>query len=170
MKTKVCSISLLLIFIISLNLNLLIQEVKAETFVEGVIAIDTVWTLVDSPFVVSKDVVVSPNVTLFIEPEVEVRFGSTFSLIVEGRLDAVGAFNNLIKFTSNKDDPKEGDWNTIRFKRQILEEFPQLRDRGTIIRYKLVFYKTYEELANAVEELKEGDIGLPLVLYLYKDK
>jgi len=85
------------------------------TYVEGLITQDTVWTLVDSPFVVSKDVTVCPNVTLTIEPEVEVRFGGSFSLIVEGRLVAKGTKEKMITFTSNKNEPEAGDWGTINF-------------------------------------------------------
>jgi len=85
------------------------------TYVEGRITRDTVWTLTDSPFVVSNEISVDPYVTLTIEPGVEVRFGGDFSLIVEGSLSASGTENRTITFTSNKDHPGAGDWNTIRF-------------------------------------------------------
>ena len=87
------------------------------TYVEGHITEDTIWTLTDSPFVVSKEkIVVDPNITLTIEPGVEVRFGGEFSLIVQGSLYASGTENRTITFTSNKDDPRAGDWKTIEFK------------------------------------------------------
>ena len=85
----------------------------SATYVEGPITRDTVWTLTDSPFVVSKDVIVYPDATLTIEPGVEVRFGGEFSLVVEGTLSACGEENNTVTFTSNKDQPEAGDWNTI---------------------------------------------------------
>ncbi|MDH5779541.1 MAG: right-handed parallel beta-helix repeat-containing protein, partial [Candidatus Bathyarchaeota archaeon] len=86
------------------------------TYVEGPITQDTVWTLTDSPFVVSKEIIVYPGVTLTIEPGVEIRFGGDFSLTVEGSLYASGTENRTITFTSNKDDPGAGDWNTIEFR------------------------------------------------------
>ncbi|UCC33237.1 MAG: right-handed parallel beta-helix repeat-containing protein [Candidatus Bathyarchaeota archaeon] len=85
------------------------------TYVEGYITRDTTWTLMDSPFVVSKRVVVRPGVTLTIEPGVEVRFGGDFQILVEGRLQACGEENNTIIFTSNRDQPVAGDWNTTSF-------------------------------------------------------
>ncbi len=88
---------------------------NAATYVEGPITQDTVWTLADSPFVVSKNVTVYPNATLAIEPEVEVRFGGKFSLVVEGRLIANGTGDKMITFTSNKYEPKTGDWAKIKF-------------------------------------------------------
>ena len=85
------------------------------TYVEGIIAQDTIWTPTDSPFVVSKDLIVAPAVTLTIMPGVEVRFGGNFSLFVGGRLVADGTQDNWITFTSNKGNPSAGDWNTIQF-------------------------------------------------------
>ena len=85
------------------------------TYIEGTITQDTIWTLTDSPFVLSKNITVYPTVTLTIEPGVQVRFGGYFSLIVEGSLSAIGEENNTITFTSNKDQPGTGDWYTIKF-------------------------------------------------------
>jgi hypothetical protein len=87
---------------------------QAATYVEGPITHDTVWTLVDSPFVVSKDVTVYSNATLTIEPGVEVKFGGNFSLLIWGKLYANGT-GNTITFTSNKEQPAVGDWNSIGF-------------------------------------------------------
>jgi hypothetical protein len=84
------------------------------TYVEGPITQDTIWTRVDSPFVVSKNVTVYSNATLTIEPGVEVKFGGNFSLIVLGKLYANGT-STPITFTSNKEQPEVGDWNAITF-------------------------------------------------------
>ena len=84
-------------------------SIAGATYVEGLITQDTTWSLTDSPYVVSKDIIVSPGVTLTIEPGVEVRFGGDFSLIVEGSLSAHGEENNTITFTSNKDQAEAGD-------------------------------------------------------------
>lgn len=89
-----------------------IQQVRA-TYIWGPIKQDTVWTLVDSPFVVSGDIVIYPGATLTIEPAVEVRFGGNFSIIVEGALMAEGMGAANVKFTSNGLNPNPGDWGTI---------------------------------------------------------
>jgi len=85
------------------------------TYIEGIITQDTIWTLTDSPLVVSGNITVSPNATLTIEPCVEVKFGGDFSLIVNGQLIANGIQDKIITFTSNKDQPEAGDWNAIEF-------------------------------------------------------
>jgi len=87
----------------------------SATYVEGHITLDTIWTLTDSPFVLSKDVIVDPGVTLTIMPGVEVRFAENFALIVKGKLAADGTQDKWITFTSNKEQPTAGDWNTIQF-------------------------------------------------------
>lgn len=86
------------------------------TYVEGPITEDTVWTLTDSPYLISKNVTVQTDAKLTIEPGVEVKFGGNFSLIVEGSLNAVGEENNPIEFTSSKNEPAAGDWPTMEFK------------------------------------------------------
>ena len=113
---KICSI--LAIVIISMftfaGAGIFLRPVNA-TYVEGLITKDTVWTLVDSPFVVSKDVTVAPAVTLTIEPGVIVKFGGNFSLFVAGRLQAVGTANQRITFTSDRNESSAGDWIKIEF-------------------------------------------------------
>jgi hypothetical protein len=84
------------------------------TYVEGPITQNTIWTRVDSPFVVSNDITVYSNATLTIEPGVEVKFGGYFSLIISGRLYADGT-EKTITFTSNKEVPEVGDWKAIIF-------------------------------------------------------
>jgi parallel beta-helix repeat protein len=104
------------------------------TYVEGSIQQDTVWTLVDSPFVVVNDLIVKAGYTLTIEPGVEVKFGGAFSLEVEGVLNAVGTAEDTIKFTSNKYEPQLGDWGTIRLVNKL---------QTSTIAYSVVKYATH---------------------------
>jgi len=120
------------------------------TYVEGPITQDTVWTLTDSPFVVSKDIRVSPYATLTIEPGVEVRFGGDFSLTVEGSLVALGTENNTITFTSNKDQPEAGDWNTINLN----------GTKSATLAYCIVQYaKNGITIVNGKAEVKNNEIA-----------
>lgn len=80
--------------------------------VEGVISQDTLWTLVDSPFVVTNNITVNAGVTLTIEPGVEVRFGGDFSLIILGKILAQGTADKTIRFTTN-DLAGQNDWRSI---------------------------------------------------------
>jgi len=102
--------------LLNLPLVSLFPIVKA-TYVEGIIDKDTVWTLLDSPFIVCQNVTIMENVTLTIEPGVEVKFGGgPFTIIVNGRLIAKGTMEKPIKFTSNEESPQAGDWAALLFK------------------------------------------------------
>ncbi len=116
MKRQSVTLFILSMLILSSASFLYNAVLPAEaTYVEGLILQDTVWTLVDSPFVLSNNVTVAPGVTLTLEPGVEVRFGPDFSLVVEGRIVADGTEDRMIRFTSNDLAPSEGDWGTILF-------------------------------------------------------
>jgi len=118
---KLYVIILALVFNIFSFAKITLPPTAKATYVEGVISQDTIWTIIDSPFIVSKNVTVLANATLTIEAGVEVRFGDNFdktgnfNMTIEGRLTAVGEENKKIKFTSNKITPLVGDWNSIIF-------------------------------------------------------
>jgi parallel beta-helix repeat protein len=117
MKKQLKSFGLLAVMMIGIvaAASMLFFSTADATYVEGNIVQDTVWTLTDSPFVVVKDLTINSGVTLTIEPGVEVRFGGSFSLVVYGKLLAVGTQERMITFTSNTLQPRAGDWNTIEF-------------------------------------------------------
>ena len=122
MKKQFRSYAILTVLIVGMlaaSSKMLLPQADA-TYVEGDIQQDTVWTLTDSPFIVIKDLAVKPGYKLTIEPGVEVRFGGSFSLIVEGTLYAVGTPEDTIKFISNKYQPQLGDWGTIKFANKSL--------------------------------------------------
>ena len=74
----------------------------ADTFVGGVISIDTTWTPADSPYIVGADIMVANNATLSIEPGVQVRFDPGMTLEVAlGKLLAQGSEDDMIHFTAN---------------------------------------------------------------------
>jgi hypothetical protein len=87
----------------------------AWTPVEGHITEDTTWTIDKSPYRAINDVTVDPAVHLTIMPGVQVQFADSYSLIVEGSLDAVGTESNQIRFTSSRTSPSSGVWKGIAF-------------------------------------------------------
>jgi len=86
---------------------------NAQTNVSGGIYTNTIWTKVNSPYIVTDTVVVFPNVTLTIEPGVEVRFDDTKKLEVRGHLNAAGIIGDSIVFTSSSLNPVKGSWQGI---------------------------------------------------------
>ena len=60
-------------------------------------------------------------------------------------------------------------WNTIKFKKEFLQEFKILKERRSAFSYQMLFYRTYEELENAVRRMKRNKEALPILLFLKKD-
>lgn len=65
-----------------------IVVIPAPTAVGGIISADTTWSVEHSPYLITSEVQIDHNATLFIEPGVEVRGGS---IRVWGALRAAGA-------------------------------------------------------------------------------
>jgi len=115
----------------------------ADTSVSGIIDSDTTWTLANSPYIVTGNVLVNEGVTLTIEPGVEVKFDSGNSLQLNGELVAQGISDNLIIFTSNQPSPAAGDWGYIDFGNETVDasyDGGGNYSSGTILEYVKVLY------------------------------
>lgn len=80
----------------------------------GVINSDTTWTLAGSPYVLTETLTVAAGVTLTVEPGVVVMGQLGTSLVINGRLEAVGTTTAPITFTSAA-DTGPGEWSGVRF-------------------------------------------------------
>ncbi|MBT3577274.1 hypothetical protein HOA55_01985 [archaeon] len=59
-------------------------------------------------------------------------------------------------------------WNMLRLKREIVEEFPILKEKRSSFSYRLMFCRSHEDLMKMVKGLKSEAV-MPLVLWMYKD-
>ena len=59
-------------------------------------------------------------------------------------------------------------WNLIRLKKEIVDEFPQLREKRSIFSYKMVFCRNYGELLDYIKKLK-NDAVMPMLMWMYKE-
>jgi hypothetical protein len=73
----------------------------AQTVVSGGIYTNTTWTQTNSPYIVTGDIVLFPDMTLTIEPGVSVQFDGFYKLEIRGKLVAIGTANDSIRFVSN---------------------------------------------------------------------
>lgn len=86
---KLLLITLLLTLALDIN-GVGIKTVKGSgTYVGGIISEDTVWTLENSPYILTKHILVQENVSLIIESGVEIRLDGHF-IQVDGTLQALG--------------------------------------------------------------------------------
>ncbi|MEM3504558.1 MAG: right-handed parallel beta-helix repeat-containing protein, partial [Nitrososphaeria archaeon] len=94
MVKKILVKLLLIILILTLALDINGVGIKTAkgsgTYVGGIISEDTVWTLENSPYILTKHILVQENVSLIIESGVEIRLDGHF-IQVDGTLQALGA-------------------------------------------------------------------------------
>ena len=80
-----------------------------ETYVSG--NVDGTWTTVNSPYIVTNNLVLQPADTLIIDPGVEVRFDGNYRFDIFGTLFAIGTESNMVTFTNNGGT----NWMSINF-------------------------------------------------------
>lgn len=85
------------------------------TAVSGAIRADAVWTVAQSPYLVTGAILIEPGTTLTIEPGVVIRVKPDLAIRVDGGLVARGTAESPIRFTSNEVVPTGGDWGYIQF-------------------------------------------------------
>jgi len=61
-------------------------------------------------------------------------------------------------------------WNTLRFQRPLLDVFPVLRERRSAPCYKWLMCHTLERLEGVMEQVRQGEMPMPLLLFLYKEE
>jgi parallel beta-helix repeat protein len=101
--------------LIGVSIELVPVGATDPKYVSGIISINTTWTFVNSPYIITGDILVEDGINLTIEPGVEVKFDDDYFMQVNGILYAVGNTENLIIFTSNKPNPAPEDWKDIKF-------------------------------------------------------
>ena len=69
----------------------------------GAITSDQSWCLVDSPHLITADTTIAAGVTVTVEPGVTVKAANNVALYVQGTLEAMGASELPITFTSDLD-------------------------------------------------------------------
>ena len=94
----------------SLQFSILTQRGRE---ISGIIDHNTTWS--GYRYIVTGNVLVQEGMTLTIEPGTEILFNQDKYLQVDGCLKAIGTEDNMIVFSSNRDDFAPGDWGGIRF-------------------------------------------------------
>ena len=61
-------------------------------------------------------------------------------------------------------------WNVIKLKKELFDEFPELKEKRSSFSYSLKFFRDHEELEKAYQKFKKAkDKAMPMILVLYKD-
>ena len=57
-------------------------------------------------------------------------------------------------------------WNLIRLKKEIINEFPQLKKRRESFGYNLILHRSYKELKKAINKMEEQGLPVPLMMFI----
>ena len=61
-------------------------------------------------------------------------------------------------------------WNILKLKKEMFEEFPQLKEKRSAFSYQLIYPRDIKELEQTIKKiLNENSETIPLLLWLYKD-
>lgn len=91
-----------IIFFFGLVFIILLKGIGATTTVNGIQS--GYWSVGNSPFMVTDDIIIPEGLTLTIEPGVTIKFTGPYRFIVAGGLIARGTTVKRIIFTSNQDE------------------------------------------------------------------
>jgi len=67
-------------------------------------------------------------------------------------------------------DSPNGAWSIIRLRKEIVNDFSELKEKRSSFSYQMVFYQTPQELEKAIREMRKEDKPLPILLFLVKDE
>lgn len=108
---------------------------KSEEYVGSRIIEDTKWNAADGPYIMDRDLVIEPGISLTINPGVRViirkpkiydtskQYDATdsqlVSITVKGALNCVGKKNNFISFITTNSDPGSYGWYGFVFQNSL---------------------------------------------------
>ena len=61
-------------------------------------------------------------------------------------------------------------WNTLKLKKELFAEFPQLMEKRSKFSYKLAYHRDPEKLLEEIKNLVKAGQAIPLLIWLFKDK
>ena len=61
-------------------------------------------------------------------------------------------------------------WSNIRLKKEIIDEFPILREKRASFSYNMLFYRDFNELEKAIRKMRRKKTPLPLLLFMMKEQ
>jgi len=84
------------------------------------------------------------------------------TLVPRAKIDSEGKIHYSESFQA---------WNTLKIKKEMFAEFPQLKEKRSKFSYKLTYCRTKEELEKEINQITKGkNNGTPLLLRIFKEE
>ena len=60
-------------------------------------------------------------------------------------------------------------WSKILFKKEFVDEFPQLKEKRSAFSYEMKYFRTKKEMIKNIKNLDENEI-MPVLVWLYREE
>ena len=60
-------------------------------------------------------------------------------------------------------------WNKLKFKKELLDEFPQLKQKRSKFSYEMKYFRDALEFEKLFKELKKKPEALPVLMWIWED-
>jgi len=61
-------------------------------------------------------------------------------------------------------------WSLLNLRKNIIEQYPQLRERRSKFGYKMIFFHEQEELEKTIKEIKKNQEPIPILVWLMREE
>jgi len=100
-----------ILFILTLVLTQI--SFNAQTVISGFITDTVVWDSVNSPYIITTNVLVTDTAQLIILPGTIVKFDAQRAIEVDGEIKILGDSTSHVTFTANSSNPSDGFWKAL---------------------------------------------------------
>jgi hypothetical protein len=60
-------------------------------------------------------------------------------------------------------------WNVLKLKKELFEEFPDLKQKRSAFSYELTYFRDLKELEQTIKKLDKEGNKVPILMWLYKE-
>ena len=60
-------------------------------------------------------------------------------------------------------------WNKLKFKKELLDEFPQLKQKRSKFSYEMKYFRDSSEFEKLMKEVKKKPEALPVLIWFYEE-
>ena len=60
-------------------------------------------------------------------------------------------------------------WNKLKFKKELLNEFPQLKQKMSHFVYEMQYFRDPKDFEELLLRLKKGVVGLPVLMWIWEE-
>ena len=60
-------------------------------------------------------------------------------------------------------------WNMLKLRKELIAEFPQLKEKRSKFSYQMLLHRSYEDLEKLIKKMKRKKLPFPMLLYFVKE-